>query len=599
MITDPLRTVFQTAKIPDGSATANVSYMGRFVFISTGALFLWALALASVIHGQYVVARSSGEQQEQNQAKPSGTTAATLQGVVRDAAGHAVPDLEVVLQSEDEGKDKDKSQIKEASRIATVRTDTDGGYRFSGVVPGGYSLRAEKPGLGKAASGIFMLAPAESRTVDFILEPVGTIQQADAAAPPDFFDEPHFTVAGVTDTTNLGGHGSDIVVRSREALAQATASMAKDPTEALAHNFSNPANETLLRENLERQPDDFEANRRLGKMLVDNARAREAIPYLERAVRLESRDFDIGYELAVAYAEVGDGGRARSNAQALLAAPERSSQEAAELHHLLGKVAEKSGDALQAVHEYQRAAEMNPSEANLFDWGTELLTHHAAEPAIQVFTKGSGKFPGSVRMRAGLGAAYYSLGSYDKAAQILCEASDLNPEDPNLYLFMGKMESVESTYSPAIAEHLARFARLQPQNAMADYLYAVSLYRGRKSADDLGTLNEVKSRLQKAVELDPKLSLAYLQLGIVYSERKDFPKAISAYEHAIRISPEMEQAHYRLAQAYRQSGESSKAHAEVLLYQQISQEKTEETERQRHELQQFVFQMRDGAPNSQ
>jgi len=45
-------------------------------------------------------------------------------------------------------------------------------------------------------------------------------------------------------------------------------------------------------------------------------------------------------------------------------------------------------------------------------------------------------------------------------------------------------------------------------------------------------------------------------------------------------------------------GESAKAHTELQLYEQISKEKTQEIERQRHELQQFVFELRDRAPAS-
>src|SRR5438094_9271159 len=42
------------------------------------------------------------------------------------------------------------------------------------------------------------------------------------AGSPEFYDEPKFTVAGVTDTTNLGGHGSAVVQRNAEALARDT-----------------------------------------------------------------------------------------------------------------------------------------------------------------------------------------------------------------------------------------------------------------------------------------------------------------------------------------------------------------------------------------
>ena len=53
-------------------------------------------------------------------------------------------------------------------------------------------------------------------------------QTAKPVAPSEFFDEPQFTVAGVTQATNSGGHGSDTVLRTTEALAKATASLGKD-----------------------------------------------------------------------------------------------------------------------------------------------------------------------------------------------------------------------------------------------------------------------------------------------------------------------------------------------------------------------------------
>ena len=49
-----------------------------------------------------------------------------------------------------------------------------------------------------------------------------------SAAPPQFYDEPQFAVAGVTDTTNLGGHGSDTAIRTKDALAKDTVALSDD-----------------------------------------------------------------------------------------------------------------------------------------------------------------------------------------------------------------------------------------------------------------------------------------------------------------------------------------------------------------------------------
>jgi hypothetical protein len=48
-----------------------------------------------------------------------------------------------------------------------------------------------------------------------------------------------------------------------------------------------------------------------------------------------------------------------------------------------------------------------------------------------------------------------------------------------------------------------------------------------------------------------------------------------------------------LAQIYRQTGESDKARSEIQLYERISQERAKDAERQRHEMQQFVYTLRD------
>ena len=99
----------------------------------------------------------------------------------------------------------------------------------------------------------------------------------------------------------------------------------------------------------------------------------------------------------------------------------------AELHRLLGDIAEQSGDPLRAVREYEAAARLDPSEQNYFEWGAELLLHRAILPAIEVFTKGSTAHPKSARMMAGLGAALYASGRYEEAASRLCAASVETP----------------------------------------------------------------------------------------------------------------------------------------------------------------------------
>ncbi len=209
-------------------------------------------------------------------------------------------------------------------------------------------------------------------------------------------------------------------------------------------------------------------------------------------------------------------------------------------------------------------------------------------------------------MLVALGVAWYSRGSYDRAAKCLVNASDLAPDNPTPYLFMGKMQSLEGTPSGESVERLARFVRLQPENALANYYYAVSLWKQSAGAVDTKRDHErsvrVESLLHKALELDPKLGTAYLQLGILYSQRTDFSRAISAYQKAIEVSPEefspevdetLEVAHYRLSQAYLRTGNKTMAQEELQLHDRLSKKTKEHAERERREIQQFVISLRN------
>ena len=537
----------------------------RYLRTATCLLAVMASLAPSIVHGQ----------------SADGMESASLQGLVRDSHDRPVAAAKVYLQAD------------VGTKTLTAVTDSEGLYHFAALRAGVYTLRVEKAGYDAAIFGPCALGGKETKKMDLTLKPAkaSALESASTGAA-EFYDKPQFTVAGVTDTTQLGGHGSDTAVRTREGLARETASL-KPLADGSPHTAAATAAEQSLREAAKHEPESFDANYRFGKLLVDEGKAREALPYLDHASQLRPGDYEAAYALARAHADAGDYQDARTRLRALQTVQDKAGQEKAGLHHLLGDVEEKLGDPLKAVQEYEHAAEMSPSEPNLFDWGAELLMHRAMEPAIEVFTKGNRLFPHSVRMLVGLGVSWYARGSYEPAVQRLCEASDLNPDDPGPYLFLGKIQSVEKTQPDALAERLRRFVTLQPENAMANYYYAVSLWKSRKGPEDGETVAQVQSLLEKALHLDPRLGPGHLQLGILSSERKDFSEAISAYQQTIEVNPSLEEAHYRLAEAYRQTGQKLKAQEELRVYDQISKSKAADAERERHEIQQFVYTLRD------
>lgn len=393
-------------------------------------------------------------------------------------------------------------------------------------------------------------APPEWRYFQMWMEIRSELQKP-SASTLEFFDEPKFTVAGITENSYGGGHGSDTVIRSAEALTKATASLGKDAPRAgsLSSETEKSLNALVMRE-----PGNFAANEELGRRLFAAGRYQEALVYLQQALRIDSTQ--------------------------------------AGLHHLIGEADETLGHSLEAVREYQRAAELDASEPHLFDWGTELLMHGAPEPAVEVFAQGMRLFPASSRMLLGAAVALYTKGDYRQAAQHFFEASDLHPGDPGPYLFLAKVQSPEITGDPGFLSRLARLVELQPENAWANYYYATNLWKLRNESG-----NKVQLLLEKAVRLDPKLAAAYFQLGILFSERQELSNAIQSYQKAIEVDPTMEQAHYRLAGAYRQAGQSEKARTEMDSFQQLSKSSALQINRDRSELQQFVITLKKPPSN--
>jgi tetratricopeptide (TPR) repeat protein len=517
----------------------------RLLFAGCVLMLTWTLSAAST--------QSDGT---------TGSASAVLQGHVRDEKSGPVVNATVSLRP-----------VSGASTIAkaqTIHTDQEGVYHFSALPGGTYTLHAELTGVGEASFSPVTLTEQEVRTIDLVLTSPAASQRPTTQAPA-FFDEPQFTVAGVTQATNSGGHGSDTVLRTTEALAKATASLSEEPIESLGSTAKSASTETSLRDAVTHTPENADANRQLAELLVAEGKASEAVPYIDRASRLKPQD--------------------------------------AALHHLRAQVDETLGDPLAAVREYQRAAELDPSEIYLFDWGSELLTHRALEPATEVFNKGTRLFPKSVRMLVALGVSWYAREFYDNAMQCLVSASDLDTENPMPYIFLGRMQNIGTTVSEKSVDTLARFARLQPRNALANYYYAVSLRKQFVASADQATERAARaeSLLQTAVQLDPRLGAAYLQLGILYSQRADFPQAIWAYQKAIEFSPEgtspqddetLVEAHYRLAQAYRRSGDKLKAQVQLKLHDDLYKKTKENIDRQRRDLQQFVISLRDEKPVS-
>ncbi len=492
-----------------------------------------------------------------------------LSGRVVDATGKPQPGARVYAEPRD------------GMKVVQTEADTSGEFLIRSLKSGSYTIHASSHGFESNRSTLAVAKDSRQNITIVLNSTVAPdTSVAGSAEPSDsisLLDKPSFAVAGVTDWTAVGGHGSDATLRTseelnREALALRTQTLSAGVGAAKAEE------ENKLRATVSASPSSYEANRDLGSFYVKQAQFQKAVPILEKAARLNGDQPVDEYNLALACNGVGDFAAAQLHIQRALA-----QSDAADFHRLSGEIEEKLGNPLAAVQQYQRATQLDSNEANYFAWGTELLLHRAIWQAADVFASGSKKYPTSVRMKTAWGAALFAGALYDEAAEKICEASDMEAAAREPYLFAGQIVLTSSSVNKCVGPLLERFVHQHPDDAKANYFYAMFLLK----PSGTGAVDRVRQLLLRTVAVDPKFSDGYLQLGIMLAGQKDYGGAIAYYRKALEADPQNSEAHYRLGVAYDRTGEPAQAKAEYQQHEQIDAANAARMETERRAVKQF------------
>lgn len=129
---------------------------------------------------------------------------------------------------------------------------------------------------------------------------------------------------------------------------------------------------------------------------------------------------------------------------------------------------------------------------------------------------------------------------------------------------------------------------MQPNNALAQYYYAVSLWKGKRTEDTSLDQKTVESLLLKSIALDDSLAEAHVQLGNLYADQHNYDKSIPQYDRALELDANLADAHYRLGIDYVHVGQKDNAQKEFAVYQKLRAEHLDEVEKERAAVQQFV-----------
>ena len=229
----------------------------------------------------------------QNSAAQPGTI--SIRGSIRDAVGVGIDAASVTVQSE-------------GQLIDTVKTRADGSFALSAKAAGSFSVRVEKAGFGSTIEQL-TLNLGEVKYLEIVLQKVRAEQDSSSGSHSssvgklEFDEKPSFTIAGITDWSGAGGHGSDVSLRTSESLARETRSLdGRGPDAEKTLASSDLLRERERVQQLLAKEDRADLHRRLGDLDEQLNDPLAAVREYERGVSLgpsEENYFAWGTELLI------------------------------------------------------------------------------------------------------------------------------------------------------------------------------------------------------------------------------------------------------------------------------------------------------------
>lgn len=168
------------------------------------------------------------------------------------------------------------------------------------------------------------------------------------------------------------------------------------------------------------------------------------------------------------------------------------------------------------------------------------------------------RVPGSYRVHELSAEVFEVQNRYSEAAEEYRKAIAINPSAPDLHFRLGRallMKNHENASLDQAAEQFHAELKLNPEDGACEFqLGQIAQVKGQSA--------EAKGHFAQAVTLSPSFVQALIALGKIYTQEKNWARAISLLSRATELQPVNETAHYSLLTAYRDSGDIERAKVE-------------------------------------
>lgn len=354
-------------------------------------------------------------------------------------------------------------------------------------------------------------------------------------------------------------------------------------------------NSTLRTLNSLQLPDDQKLALRIrsAELLATSEQHAEAAGVLQEAVTLAAQDEALRYKLAVEQYRAGQFDAALSTLD-----PMRKQKDTAEAENLVGDIEEARGDAVAAVHSYQKAVDLNPHEEQYWlSLGGELLKYQTYEPALLIFQQAAKAFPDSPRVYLGLGMAAFLREQFDDSVTAFLHAAKLDPQSELAFSYLGATQDRrEDGPSQVAIDAICSRADSRVAGPVAVCWCGALLFRKGYLARDRSAAPEAIRRLHIAAKVSPGDPVATCSLGRALAWTEQWADARGPLEECVKMQPNSSVDHFALSRDYRKLGLMEAAQAEG----EMTRKTTAETDQRDEMAKKFVYEMpgKSGQPPS-
>ncbi len=208
-----------------------------------------------------------------------------------------------------------------------------------------------------------------------------------------------------------------------------------------------------------------------------------------------------------------------------------------------------------AIEKFNAAIQLNPEYGEAYRYlGLAYGQKNLWEDARQILQKAIAHTPDDFLSLKNLGVAYLRLKRFAEAEQILLQAVQYAPDDQKVlsFLIMAAQGRKQEQLSDDIPQQPSSSGKHHveegstSERTISDARDDVTPQRNPvKELLDKGVVSLDNNQYNRAIEafqevtrLAPNESDGYFGLGMVYEKRKEWPKAMNAYEKAVELNPE-------------------------------------------------------------